>query len=107
MNHQLIFTESSLTVDNLVGVMEKMTSGKENRRKVWEAVLEWEEFIPSYLFDMVDRKKTTEKEKQSILAGVYIDVRPESSWKHLVSFLYDNGELAAAKEAKSFLQNGV
>ena len=107
MNCQPFFAEPSLTVDNLVGVMRKVTPGKENRSEVWQQVLEWNGCRIDCFLDNMDTKKITEKEKMSILAGVYINVRPESSWIHLVTALYKNGELAAAEEAKSFLQNGV
>ena len=41
------------------------------------------------------------------LADVYVNIKPRSSWQHVVSVLYDEYELAAAKEAKSFVsQNG-
>ena len=54
--------------------------------------------------DEVYTKYTTDKEKTHVLADVYINIRPKSSWQHLVETLYDVSELAAAKEAKSFLQ---
>ena len=91
-------------VDSLVGVMEKMTSDEGRRRKVWEEVLWWG-CTPSSYLDEVYTKYTTDKEKTHALADVYVNSRPESSWQHLVQTLYDYGELAAAKEAKSFLQH--
>ena len=97
----------TLTVENLVRVMKKLTSDKKKRRKVWGEVLEWGYCIPNSYLDEVDTKYTTEKEKTNVLADVYINSRPESSWEHLVETLYRNNEFAAAKEAKSFLpQNG-
>ena len=59
---------------------------------------------PDSYLDEVDTKYTTEKEKTNVLADVYINSRPDSSWEHLVQTLYVNNEVAAAKEAKSFLQ---
>ena len=99
-----MFADSTLTVDSLVGVMEKMTSDERRRRKVWEGVLYWGCTPFSYL-DEVYTKYTTDKEKTHALADVYVNSRPESSWQHLVQTLYAKGELAAAKEAKSFLQH--
>ena len=102
-----MFAEPTLTVDNLVGVMEKVTSDKERRKEVWRKVLEWDGFTPYSYIDEVYRKYTTEKEQTNVLADVYINSTPYSSWHHLVKTLYKEGELAAAKEAKSFLeQNG-
>ena len=99
-----MFAEPTLTVDNLVGVMEKMTSDKEKRKEVWKEVLEWEYHALDSYIDEVYTKYTTEKEQTNVLADVYINSRPDSSWGHLVKVLYEDGEMAAAKEAKSFLQ---
>jgi hypothetical protein len=98
------FADPTLTVESLVGVMEKMTSDEERRRKVWKEVLEWNHVTPSSYFDEVCKKYTTAKEKTHALADVYVNSRPESSWQHLVQTLYAESELAAAKEAKKFLQ---
>ena len=97
-----MFADPTLTVDNLVRVMEKVTSDK--RRKVWEKVLWWKYYTPHSYLDEVYTKNTTDKEKTHALADAYINIRPESSWQYLVKTLYDESELAAAKEAKPFLQ---
>ena len=97
--------DPTLTVDSLVGVMEKVTSDEGRRRKVWEEVLKCEYHTPSSYLDEVYTKYTTDKEKTHALADVYVNSRPESSWQHLVLTLYAEGELAAAKEAKPFLQH--
>ena len=107
---QVMFVDPTLTVDSLVGVMEKVTSDEGRRREVWEEVLEWkpsffETFKPYSYLDKVYTKYTTDKEKTHVLADVYVNSRPESSWQHLVQTLCAKGELAAAKEAKSFLQH--
>ena len=91
-------------MENLVEVMKKLTSDKERRREVWGKVLMWVYHTPDSYFDEVDTKYTTEKEKTNVLADVYVNSRPESSWEHLVKTLYRKNEVAAAKEAKSFLQ---
>ena len=99
-----LFAEPTLTVDNLVGVMEKVTSDKERRKEVWWKVLWWEDKAPHSYIDEVYTKYTTEKEQTNVLADVYINSSPDSSWHDLVKTLYYEDELAAAKEAKSFLQ---
>ena len=76
---------------------------------MWERVLEWRldqktTATPSSYLDDVYSKYTTAKEKTHALADVYINSRPESSWQHLLQTLYDESEVVAAKEAKSFLQ---
>ena len=99
-----MFAEPTLTVDNLVGIMEKMTSDNERRKEVWRKVLKWEFYAPNSCLDEVYTKYTTEKEQTNVLADVYINSRPDSSWHHLIKTLYEEGEVAAAKEAKPFLQ---
>ena len=96
--------DPTLTLDNFIGVIDKVTPDKERRREVWGKVLKWKYRTPGSYLDEVDTNYTTEKEKTNVLADVYINSRPHSSWEHLVETLYDAGELAAAKEAKSFLQ---
>ena len=93
-----------MTVDSLVRVMEKVTSDEGRRRKVWERVLRWNYTTPSSYLDEVYSKYTTAKEKTHALADVYVNSRPESSWQHLLQTFYTTGEVAASKEAKSFLQ---
>ena len=100
-----MFADPTLTVDSLVGVMEKVTSDEGRRRKVWEEVLEWGYCTLSSYLNEVYTKYTTDKEKTHVLADVYVNSRPESSWQHLVQTLYAKGELAAAKEAKPSLQH--
>ena len=101
----LCFVEPSLTVDNLAGVMKRLKlSGNKESREVWKKILEWKYHNPgSYLDDICNAKYTSDEETR-ILADVYVNSRPKSSWEHIVQILYYEGELAAAKQAKSFLQ---
>ena len=105
---EILFADPTLTVENIVRVIEKVTSDEGRRRKVWERVLRWNYMFttttPSSYLDEVYSKYTTAKEKTHALADVYINSRPESSWQDLLQTLYDESEVAAAKEAKSFLQ---
>ena len=99
-----MFSDPTLTVESLVGVMEKVTSDEGRRRKVWERVLRCDHATPSSYLDEVCLKYSTAEEKTHALADVYINSRPDSSWQHLVRILYAESELSAAKEAKLFLQ---
>ena len=103
-SYQLTFADSTLTVDNLLRVMKKVTSDEGNRMKVWERVLEWENYNPCYYLDEVESKYTTAREKTNVLADVYINSHPKPSWEYVVGELYCCYEMAAAKEAKTFLQ---
>ena len=80
--------------------MEKVTSDK--RWKVWWTLLRWQGHAP-HSYD-IDTKFTTDKEKTHALADIYANIRPQSSWHHLVETLYLQDELIATKEAKLFLQ---
>ena len=104
LTRNIFIAEPSLNeIENLVGVMRKLQP--DQRREVWGKVLGWDcEWIPESLLNEVYVKHTTDEEKAHVLADVYINIRPESSWQDLLKTLYDEGELAAAKEAKSFLQ---
>ena len=102
------FVDPTLSVESLVGVMEKVTSD-EGRREVWERVLRWKldfrtTVTPSAYLNEVYSKYTAGEEKTLALADVYINIRPESSWGHLLQTLYAESEMAAVKEAKAFLQ---
>ena len=100
----MLFTDHALTVDVLVDVMEKLTSDEERRREVWQKMLRWEYNTPSsYIAEVYTQLNTSAREKTQALSDVYVNIRPESSWQHLVVTLYDESELAAAKQAKLFL----
>ena len=91
----LLSTDPTLTLENVSGAMEKVSVDK--RRLVWEEVLGWEAFEEIY------SSHSSEEEKLHSCADSYIS-NPDSSWKDLVEWLYWHGEMAAAKKAKSFLQ---
>ena len=85
--------------------MEKVTSEDEEKiREVWEEVLVWNCCVPESYLNEVESKYSTTREKTSDIADVYVNSYPEPSWERLVNGLYCCGEMAAAKEAKSFLQ---
>ena len=66
---------------------------------MWDGVLEWG------AVEMIYTNHSSEEEKLCSCADVYVTCKPDSSWKELVWVLYDFGEIAAAKEAKTFLQH--
>ena len=102
-----MFSDPTLTVESLVGVMEKVTSDEGMRREVWEGVLGGKYHTSSSYLDEVYLKYSTAEEKTHALADVYVNSKPDSSWQDLVQTLYDESELAAAKEAKPFLQQPI
>ena len=89
--------DPTLTMGNVIRAMEKVTVDK--RRQVWKEVLgkgAVEEIYSSH---------SSEEEKLHYCADMYVTCKPKSSWEQLVLKLYSHDELAAAKEAKTFLKN--
>ena len=106
----------------MTDVMEKVTEVK--RRQVWGAVLRYEKNwqrlrgpdprrrLPSPLllsgtdpkiFKEIYSSHSSEKEKTHACSDVYVNCRPESSWEHLTSRLYEEDELTAVDKARPFL----
>ena len=82
---------------NVTRAMEKVTVDK--RRRLWEKLLE------SGSIGEIYSSHSSEEEKLHSCADTYVTCKPDSSWKELIQKLYyDCGEMAAAKEAKAFLQ---
>ena len=88
--------DPTLTVENVTRVMEKITVDK--RRGVWEFVL------GKGAVEEIYSNHSSEEEKLHSCSDVYVAYKPDSSWKELVQWLYNWGGMAAAKEAKAFLQ---
>ena len=89
-------SDPTLTVENMTRAMEKVTVGK--RREVWEEVL------GKGVVEEIYSSHSSEEEKLHSCADAYVTCKPDSSWKELVQELYKWGGMAAAKEAKAFLQ---
>ena len=102
--------DSTLTVENVADVMEKVTVDK--RRQVWEAVLtpphtrrvvyDYQADIEFYAEDIYS-SHSTEKEKTHACSDTYVNNHPESSWEHLTSLLYEENEMTAVDQARPFL----
>ena len=93
---QLSPPDPTLTVENLLGVMEKMTDGR-----VEEV---WERLINNYdMLKDVSSKCSTERELVSTCADIYVNCNPDSSWEEIACRLYRDGETAAVEEAQSYL----
>ena len=88
--------DPTLTVENVTRVMEKVTV--DERRRVWERVL------GEGAVEQIYSNHSSEEEKLHSCAVAYVTCKPDSSWKELVQKLYNWGGMAAAKEAKAFLQ---
>ena len=112
-----IFPDPTLTVESVTDVMEKVTEVK--RRKVLGAVLGYEKdwwrqrgpdpLLPPppltdpEILEEIYSSHSSEKEKTHACSDVYVNCRPESSWEHLTSLLYEKDELTAVDQARPFL----
>ena len=76
--------------------LEKATT-VEKRRRVWEEVFGRKAVKEIYSCH------SNEEEKLHSCANIYVTCKPDSSWEELIQKLYDNGEMAAIKEAKAFV----
>ena len=96
-----MFTDDSLTVDNVTKVMEM---GNADRiMEVWEELC-----VPESLVKVITENLSTTKEKTRACVDLYLNCSPyDPSWKAITSALYEHDEMAAAREAKPFHhQNG-
>ena len=97
----MLCTLSSLSTDP--------TFTTENISTVWEVVAvdkrkeTWEEGFGKSNVEEVYSRLSSEEERLQRYAMMYY-AAPYSSWKDLIEWLYSSGELAAAKKAKTFLQ---
>ena len=87
--------DPTLTVENLLGVMEKMTDGR--AEEVWRGLVE------DRKLEDIKRKCSTEKELVNTCADIYVNCHPESSWEHVADGLYHEEETAAVEEVRSYL----
>ena len=84
--------DPTLTVENVTRAIEKVTVDK--RRGVWEEVL------GKGAVEEIYSNHSSEKE-----TDIYANCKSDSSWETLVRVSFFCGEMAAAKEAKAFLQH--
>ena len=95
-----MFADDSLTVDNVIKVMEMVTADK--IMKVWKRL-----DVAESLVKMITGNLSSTKEKTRACVDLYLNCHPKSSWNDITSVLYKHGEMAAAREAKPFHhQNG-
>ena len=64
----------------------------------------WEEVLGVSAVKEIYSSHSSEEKKLHSCADTYATCKPDSSWEDLAQELYHCGEMAAAKEAKAFLQ---
>ena len=89
--------EPTLTVENVVGVMEKVAV--ERRKDVWSE----EDIVPDPHLEEIYQKYSSEEQRIHACADVYVNCHPDSSWTDLCQGLYGWNEMTAARKAKTFI----
>ena len=103
LNNVVLFADKSLTVDSVTKVMEMVPADR--LAEAWEQL-----GVPKVLVEIMSEKFSTTKDKTRACVDLYLcNPDREPSWGDISCALYKYGEMAAAREAKSFLdhdQNG-
>ena len=87
--------DSTLTVENVVGVMEKVTDdGRVNF---------WSQLIGGNLLADITSECSNKKETLHISSDMYVNCCVDSSWEDLARGLYYTLETAAVEEVRSYL----
>ena len=92
-----------MTVDNVTQILNKISGHK------WEEVMGGTIGgldIPRPLLEEIQRRYSTDTEKNHACADYYVNCYPQAEWEHLTSKLYFLSAFTATKESKSFLSTG-
>jgi hypothetical protein len=94
--------ESTMTVNNVTQILNKIPGDK------WEEVMSGLGglSIPWPLLKEIQRKYSTDTEKNHACADYYVNYHPDAEWKHLTARLYDKKEFSLVRESKSFMSTG-
>ena len=87
--------DPTLTIENVAGVMEKVTA--DGREKVLS------ELLGVDLVTDINSKCSNEKEMLLMNSDVYVNCFVDSSWEELARVLYCKLETAAVEEVRSYL----
>ena len=97
----LIYPDPSLTVEAVLGVMEKVTDGM--AEEVWRRLFGRDIILGDDLFENINSKCSTERELMHTCADIYVNYHPDFSWEDLALVLYLCEETAAVEEVRSYL----
>ena len=90
-----------MTVDNVTQMLNKIPADK------WEKVTGGGGLdIPRPLLEEIQRRYSTDTEKNHACADYYVNCHPVAEWEHLTMTLYEMMEYALASESKSFMSTG-
>ena len=92
--------DPTMTVDNVTQVLSKIPGHK------WERVMGGLG-IPGPLLEEIQRRYSTDMEKNHACADYYVSCHPLAEWEHLTTRgLYWRKEFAAARESMTFMSTG-
>ena len=94
--------DPTMTVDNVSQILNNIPKDK------WEEVMGIDGLdIPGPLVEEIQRRYSTNKEKNHACADYYVNYHPDAEWAHLTMGLYITiDEQALARESKSFISTG-
>ena len=89
--------DPTLTVHNLLGVMEKVTDGRAGEV--------WGRLIGSTILEEISSKCPTERELVNTCVDIYVNCKLlfGCNWEGVANQLYREGETAAVEEVRSYL----
>ena len=86
-----------MSVVNIIGVMENVAV--ERRKEVWSRG----GIVPDPQLEEIYRIHPTEEQRIHACADIYVNCRPDSSWRDLCQGLYKENEMTAARKARTFI----
>ena len=88
-----------MTVDNVTQILNKIPGDK------WERVMARLD-IPFPLVEEIQRRYSTDTEKNHAVAEYYVNCHPKAEWGDITGTLYYKREFIAARESKTFMSTG-
>ena len=101
--HITVSPDSTMTVDNVTQILNKISGDK------WEKVMGAHRGgleIPMPLLEEIQKRYSTDTEKNHACADYYVNCHPQAEWEYLTARLYVTEEFALARESKSFMSTG-
>ena len=90
-----------MTVDDVAQILNKTP-----RNKWMEVMGAGGLNIPEPLLEEIQRRYSTDAQRNHACADYYVNYHPEAEWKRLTMDLYYKREYASARESKSFMSTG-
>ena len=97
--HNSVPPDPSMTVDNITQILNNIPKDK------WKRVMGGLG-IPRPLLEEIQRRYSTDTEKNHACADYYVNYHPDAEWEHLTMGLYFSEKYASARESKSFMSTG-